>query len=115
MKFGGLKMQSKDMAYLKDSLAFALTLRSLREISNLPWAFGLEDYNGNQCWVGFKKDFLSKSSINKTWNTILIPVSAFPIMENEVDLTATKQLIIQLFAAGEIELKSIRMVPFQNK
>jgi hypothetical protein len=113
--FGWDGWSAKDMAYLKDSLAFALTLRSSREISNLPWAFGLEDYNGNQCWVGFKKDFLSKSSINKTWNTILIPVSAFPIMENEVDLTATKQLIIQLFAAGEIELKSIRMVPFQNK
>lgn len=99
------------MAYLKDSLAFAVTLRSSkREISNLPWAFGLEDYTGNQCWVGFKKEFLQKSTISKTWSTFIIPINTFPLAENELDLTATKQLIIQLFAAGEIELKSIRIV-----
>jgi len=113
--FGWDGWSSKDMAYLKDSLAFAITLRSSkRDISNLPWAFGIEDYNGSQCWVGFKKDFLSKSIIGKTWNTILLPISAFPILENEVDLSSTKQLIIQLFAAGEIEMQSIRLVPFKK-
>lgn len=112
--FGWDGWSAKDMAYLKDSLAFSITLRSSkREISNLPWAFGMEDYNGHQSWIGFKKDFLSNPTISKTWNTILIPLSSFPILENEVDLTATKQLIIQLFAAGEIELKSIRLVPYK--
>ncbi len=110
--FGWDGWTSKDMAYLKDSLAFAVTLRSSkRDISNLPWAFGMEDYNGNQCWIGFKKEFLSKPTINQTWTTLLVPLNAFPISENDVDLTATKQLIIQLFAAGEIELKSIQIVP----
>jgi hypothetical protein len=114
--FGWDGWSAKDMAYLKDSLAFEISLRSSkREITNLPWAFGIEDYNGNQCWVGFKKEFLSKSIIGRTWNSILIPLSAFPIIENEVDLTATKQLIIQLFAAGEIELKSIRLVSFKKE
>jgi hypothetical protein len=41
-----------------------------------------------------------------------VPLNTFPIIENDVDLTATKQLIIQLFAAGEIELKSIQIVPY---
>jgi len=114
--FGWDGWSAKDMAYLKDSLAFEITVRaSNREITNLPWAFGIEDYNGNQCWLGFKKEFLAKSTLSRLWSTVLIPISAFPIIENEVDLTATKQLIIQLFAAGEIELKSIRIVPFQNK
>jgi hypothetical protein len=113
--FGWDGWSAKDMAYLKDSLAFAITLRSSkREISNLPWAFGIEDYNGNQGWIGFKKDFLLKPTIGISWTTILVPLTSFPIIENEVDLTATKQLIIQLFAAGEIELKSIKIVPHNN-
>lgn len=111
--FGWDGWLSKDMAYLKDSLAFAITLRSSkRDISNLPWAFGMEDYNGNQCWTGFKKEFLSKPTISQSWTTLFVPLNAFPIIENDVDLTATKQLIIQLFAAGEIELKSIQIVPY---
>ena len=112
--FGWDGWSAKDMAYLKDSLAFEMSLRSSkREISNLPWAFGIEDYNGNQSWIGFKKEFLSKPTINQKWTGLLIPLNVFPIIENDVDLTATKQLIIQLFAAGEIELKSIRLVPYK--
>jgi len=112
MGFGWDSWSSKDMAYLRDSLAFEVTLRSTkRPLTNLPWAFGIEDYTGNQCWLGFKKEFLKESPISTSWTTFLIPLNGFPISENDVDLTATKQFIIQCFAVGEIELKSIQLVP----
>ena len=44
-----------------------------------------------------------------------IPFSLFPFDENELDLTSVKQLIIQFFSEGKVEINSIKIVPFTGK
>ena len=115
MGFGWDSWSAKDMGYLKDSLAFAITIRSKnRTVTNVPWAFGIEDYSGNQAWLGFKKEHLDAGTIASTWTTILIPVQDFPILDNGLDLTSTKQFIIQFFATGSFDLQSIHLVPYRR-
>jgi hypothetical protein len=65
MGFGWDAWSSKDLAYIKDTIAVELEVRSSgKSFSNIPWAFGIEDYAGKQAWFGFNKSFLlGKSAI----------------------------------------------------
>ena len=44
--------KSKDFAYVVDTLALELVVRSTGDnFTNIPWAFCFEDYKGSQAWV----------------------------------------------------------------
>mmetsp|Transcript_31970 Transcript_31970/g.37265 ORF Transcript_31970/g.37265 Transcript_31970/m.37265 type:complete len:415 (+) Transcript_31970:1758-3002(+) len=116
MGFGWDGWKSKDLGYVLDTLALELIVRSTGEsFTNIPWAFCLEDYSEAQAWVGYKTSFLKSESITKDWTKVEIPLSLFPFDEFEVDASNIKQLLIQVFAEGIIEIKSITLVPFNGK
>ncbi len=114
--FGWDGWSGKDMGYVADTLAIELQVRSTdKPFTNIPWAFGIEDYSGQQAWLGYNKSFLQSKSISSDWTKVQIPLSLFPFEENDVDLTNVKQLLIQVFAEGEIEIKKLHLVPYSKK
>lgn len=107
---------AKDMAYVIDTLALQLTVRSVgKSFTNIPWAFCFEDYAGTQAWLGYNRSFLMSDAITSEWTTVQVPLQLFPFEENDVDATNIKQLLIQVFSEGEIEIKSIDLIPFSSK
>ena len=116
MGFGWDGWKSKDLAYVIDTLALELIVRSKgAAFTNIPWAFCLEDYSGGQAWLGYNTSFLKANNITQEWTKVLIPLQLFPFDSYEVDATNIKQLLIQVFAAGELEVSSIKLVPFAGK
>lgn len=116
MGFGWDGWTGKDMGYVADTLAIELVVRSTgKSFSNIPWAFCLEDYGGKQAWLGYNKSFLMSNEITTDWTRVEIPLSLFPFEENGVDLTSIKQLMVQVFAEGTIEIRHIRLIPFSKK
>jgi hypothetical protein len=116
MGFGWDGWTGKDMGYVIDTLAIELVVRSTgKSFTNIPWAFCFEDYGGKQAWLGYNKSFLMSNEITTAWTRVEIPLSLFPFAENEVDLTSIKQLMIQVFAEGVIEIQHIRLIPFSKK
>jgi hypothetical protein len=116
MGYGWDMWTGKDMAAVRDTLAIQLMIRSTsKPFTNIPWAFGFEDYSGNQAWLGYNKSFLMAKEIGTDWTKVEIPVSLFPFEENDFDLFNVKQLIVQLFSEGIIEINSIELVPFSRK
>jgi hypothetical protein len=116
MGYGWDMWTGKDMAAVRDTLAIQLLVRSTtKPFTNIPWAFGFEDYSGNQAWLGYNKSFLLAKEIGTDWTKVEIPMSLFPFEENDFDLFNVKQLIVQLFSEGTIEINSIQLVPFSRK
>lgn len=116
MGFGWDMWSGKDMNFVKDTLAIELEVRSLgKSFTNIPWAFCFEDYAGSQAWLGYNKSFLVGSEITSNWTKVRIPFSLFPFEENNVDLFNIKQMMVQLFGEGTIEINSISFVPFASK
>ena len=114
--FGWDGWKSKDIAYVVDTLALELVVRSTREsFTNIPWAFCVEDYKGSQAWLGYNKSFLKGDVISKEWTHVVMPLSLFPFEEFDTDAANTKQLLVQLFSEGEIDIRSIKLVPFSGK
>lgn len=116
MGFGWDSWAAKDIAYVQDTIAIELEVRSTgKSFTNIPWAFGIEDYAGRQAWLGYSKSFLIGKEITQNWTKVQLPFSLFPFEENQLDLTSVKQLIIQFFGEGAIEVNSIKIVPFSSK
>lgn len=116
MGYGWDMWTGKDMASVRDTLAIQLMVRSTgKPFTNIPWAFGFEDYSGNQAWLGYNKSFLLAKEIGNEWTKVEIPLTLFPFEENDFDLFNVKQLIIQLFSEGVIDINSIQLVPFSRK
>ena len=116
MGFGWDSWAAKDIAYIQDTIAIELQVRSTgKSFTNLPWAFGIEDYAGRQAWLGYSKSFLIGQEITQQWTKVQIPFSLFPCEDNQLDLTSVKQLIIQFFGEGAIEVNSIKIIPFSGK
>jgi hypothetical protein len=116
MGYGWDMWTGKDLAAVLDTLALQLLVRSTSTpFTNIPWAFGFEDYAGNQAWLGYNKSFLCANEIGTTWTKVEIPLALFPFEENDFDLFNVKQLIIQLFSEGNIEINTIKLVPQSKK
>lgn len=114
--FGWDFWAGKDMANIVDTAAIELMVRTTgKNMSNLPWALGFEDYSNGQSWIGFSKDFIKAEKISAEWTQILIPLALFPFDPDKCDPHNIKQLIFQVFAEDELELKSVKIVPFQGK
>ena len=108
--------KSKDFAYVVDTLALELVVRSPGEtFTNIPWAFCFEDYKGSQAWLGYNSSFLKGDAISKEWTKVVLPLSLFPFDEFDTDAANIKQLLVQLFSEGEIEIRSVKLVPFSGK
>ena len=108
--------KSKDFAYVLDTLALELVVRSTGDkFTNIPWAFCFEDYKGSQAWLGYNASFLKGDVISKEWTQVVLPLSLFPFDEFDTDAANIKQLLVQLFSEGEIEIRSVKLMPFAGK
>jgi hypothetical protein len=116
MGFGWDGWKGKDMGYVRDTLALELVVRASEgTVSNIPWAFAFEDYAGSQAWLGYKSAFLQSETITTEWSRVVVPVELFPFDQYGVNVTNIKQLIIQVFASGVLEIASIKLVPFSGR
>jgi len=109
--FGWNNWAPKDMNEVIDSAALQLQVKSAGgTFSNLPVAFGLEDYAGGQAWYGFNNTLASGSFNDSAWTAVTIPLRNFPFAAGDVDPGKMKQLIIQLEGDGNIYLDNIRII-----
>lgn len=114
--FGWDFWSAKDMGEVVHISAIEIQVRSKgKTMTNLPWAFGLEDYAGGQAWLGFSQNFAPNGEITNEWTKVQIPLALFPFQEYDCDPSNIKQLLIQLFAQDEVEIYSIEIVPFKGK
>jgi hypothetical protein len=110
--FGWENWLGKDLSMINEIASLELVVRSVKgSTTNLPLAFGLEDYSGNQCWLGYQKQFLQDNEIDTTWTKVVIPLKQFPSVENDFSFNNVKQFIVQFFASGELQIQSIQLIP----
>lgn len=114
--FGWDFWSGKDMSGIIDTAAVQLTVRSIgKDMGNLPWAMGFEDYAGGQAWIGFSNKFIDNKIINKEWSTVTIPLGLFPFEQKDCDASNIKQILFQVFAEDDLEINDVRIVPFSGK
>lgn len=114
--FGWDFWTGKDMSGIIDTAAVQLTVRSTgKNMGNLPWAMGFEDYTGGQAWIGFSSNFIENEVINKEWTKVTIPVGLFPFEQMGCDPSNIKQMLFQVFAEDDLEINDIQIVPFAGK
>lgn len=103
----------KNLSALLDSAAIELKVRlpqGAKPAKTLPLAFGLEDYSNRQAWLGMSARWVVDGPIGATYAHIRLPLQAFNWEEQGADAGNIKQFIIQFEAAGEVDLRHIRIV-----
>lgn len=114
--FGWDFWAGKDMIDIIDTAAIQLTVRSVgKDMGNLPWAMGFEDYAGGQAWIGFSSKFIENKVITKEWSKVTIPLGLFPFEQRDCDVSNIKQMLFQVFAEDDLEINDIKIVPFSGK
>ncbi|MFK7783879.1 MAG: hypothetical protein AB8B56_02125, partial [Crocinitomicaceae bacterium] len=114
--FGWDFWAGKDMIDIIDTAAVQLTVRSLgKNMGNLPWAMGFEDYAGGQAWIGFSSKFIDSKVISKEWTKVTIPLGLFPFEQRDCDASNIKQMLFQVFAEDDLEINDVKIVPFSGK
>lgn len=114
--FGWDFWSGKDMGDIIDTAAIQLTVRSTgKNMGNLPWAMGFEDYGGGQAWIGFSSKFIENKLITKEWTTVTIPLGLFPFEQRDCDASNIKQMLFQVFAEDDLEINDVQIVPFSGK
>lgn len=100
----------KDLTSILDSAAIQIMVRGVDgPLSSLPLAASLEDYSGNQAWIGFHKKYFG--SVNDAgWTIVQLPLSDFTWNEFNADYSNVKQFIIQFEASGEAYFDDIQIV-----
>jgi hypothetical protein len=102
----------KNLSALVDSAAIELKVRitAERPVKTLPLAFGLEDYSGRQAWMGMSARWVVDGPIGNQYAHIRLPLQEFNWPEQAADPGNVKQFIMQFEAAGEFDLRHIRIV-----
>lgn len=113
--FGWEDWQPKDLSGNWQELALSLKVRAVNgSFSNFPVAFAFEDYSGVQTYCGFQLRQASGRFNDREWTTVEIPLTDFPFIRNDANLSKVKQLMIQLEGAGAVYLDDIKLVPAQR-
>jgi len=112
MGIGWDQWSGKNLLALLDSAAIELKVRlpAGKPAKTLPLAFGFEDYSNRQAWLGMSARWVVDGPIGAQYAHIRLPLQQFNWEEQGADPTNIKQFIIQFEAAGEIDLRHIRLV-----
>ncbi|MFM2135749.1 MAG: hypothetical protein RL021_1149, partial [Bacteroidota bacterium] len=103
--FGWEDWQPKDLSGSWRELALSLKVRAVTgTFSNFPVAFAFEDYSGVQTYCGFQLSQASGRFNDREWTTVRIPLTDFPFVRKDANLSKVKQLMIQLEGAGAVYL-----------
>jgi hypothetical protein len=82
----------------------------------LPIVFILEDYSSKQCYATANYLGIEGGVIGNEWTKIIIPLSTFSYdINDEIDLTNIKQIMLQAFNKVDVYIDEIRLVPFDFK
>lgn len=106
----------KDLTGLENVASLSLDVRSFGgELkSGLPGAIGLEDFSGNQSWVGLYPNFIQGGKIDDQWRTMKIPLSMILKQNSNLDVSTIKQMIFTLEAEGNIGIDNIKWIRNEN-
>ncbi len=103
----------KDLSAIFDSSSIQIRVKNKAgKIKSLPVAAALEDYSGNQAWIGLAADKINNSDDND-WSLVRLPINQFGWKEFNADPSSVKQLILQFEAAGDIVIGNIEII--ENK
>ena len=115
--FGWDGWAGKDLSQITDKAAIQLKVRSVNgHIKSLPLAACLEDYGGNQLWIGFHSQAIENGIIrDDEWSNVTLPLAEFEwdIAPN-IDMSNIKQMIVQFEAGGDLYVKEINVIPFKG-
>jgi len=112
MGIGWEGWSGKDISQIIQLGALEMRVKSLNGPmkSGLPGAVGMEDFAGNQSWVGLFKKYVENGVIDQEWVKLQIPLADLMGQNKDVDATAIKQVIFTLEAEGDILLDEIKIV-----
>ncbi len=112
MGIGWEGWSGKDISQILHLGALEMRVKSLNGPmkSGLPGAVGMEDFGGNQSWVGLFKKYVQGGVIDQDWVKLQIPLSDLMSQNKEVDNTAIKQIIFTLEAEGDVLIDEIKIV-----
>jgi hypothetical protein len=110
MGIGWDAWSGKNLSLILDKAAIQIKAFSLNgAIKSLPLAVALEDYSGQQAWLGMMPQYIQYLE-GELWATITLPLNDFAWEQFQADAGNIKQLIIQFEASGNIFFDDIKLV-----
>jgi len=101
----------KDLSRLMDYAAIQFYVRSQEEkMFGLPIVLTLIDYSGGMGFAYTANKWFEKTAIDTNWQKVEVPLSAFDLEKENLDVTNIKQLQLELQQAGSIYLDDIKLV-----
>jgi hypothetical protein len=83
--------------------------------AGLPGAIGLEDFSGNQSWVGLYPQFVKGSIIDAEWRKMIIPLNMILKQNPGLDISSIKQMIFTLESEGNIGIDNIKWIRYEQQ
>lgn len=111
--FGWDNWSPKNLSSILNTAAIEFKVRTEKgTVNGLPLAASLEDYSGNQAWIGMSPNTIKGGKVSEKWTTVTLPLSEFEYENSDIDLSNIKQFIIQFEAEGNIFIDEMKIVPF---
>lgn len=111
--FGWDNWSPKNLSSILNTAAIEFKVRTEKgTVNGLPLAASLEDYGGNQAWIGMSPNTIKGGKVSEKWTTVTLPFSEFEYENSDIDLSNIKQFIIQFEAEGSIFIDEMKIVPF---
>ncbi len=105
----------KDLSPLVNYAAIQLWVRSAKgKMFGLPIVLTLEDYSGGMGFAYTGNKYFERYSIDEEWQKVVVPLNAFDIETENLDLTNIKQLQLELQQSGEVYLDDIKLVFYEE-
>jgi len=106
----------KDLSRLMDHAAIQFYVRAQEgKMYGLPIVLTLEDYSGGMGFAYTANKWFERTSIDTSWQKVVVPLSNFDLETENLDVTNIKQLQLELQQSGSIYLDDIKLVYFTPK
>lgn len=115
-KFAGIGIgwdgyAGKDLSQIMDYAAIQFYVRSQEgRMFGLPIVLTLEDYSGGMGFAYTGNKWFERTAIDTKWQKVEVPLSAFDLETENLDVTNIKQLQLELQQAGSIYIDDIKLV-----
>ncbi len=101
----------KDLSQLMEYAAIRFYVRSQEgRMFGLPIVLTLEDYSGGMGFAYTGNKWFERSAIDTVWQKVEVPLSAFDLETENLDVTNIKQLQLELQQAGRIYIDDMKLV-----
>ena len=101
----------KDLTNLMDYAAIKFYVRAQKDkMFSLPIVLTLEDYSGGMGFAYTANKYFERTSIDTSWQKVEVPLSAFDLETENLDVSNIKQLQLELQQSGDIYLDDIELV-----